>query len=492
MEEDKIKSLVKATLLLGVSSTGVLLLGILSNKIVALYLGPEGLGVLALLIAFIQTVVTTCNIGSDGIIKYISEYRARKYTHLLNTTFSTLLLVFIPLSLMAFLICILFAKPLAIHVLNDSKLARYIIIAAPGILVSIISVLFNSLLKGYKDIKALARVNIIGSFAGLALLFPLIYFFGLLGAMIEYTISSVFALGVVWFFLRRVLKMYQVKLIVRLDKHFLWSVLKYGIAAQISGMAITYSTLFVKSYIVRELGYAQNGLYQAAIAITSYVLIIRRSMSTYFFPHISEFRENFDITRETNQAIRVSLLITTPVIFICSAFIPFLTRILYSDSFMGITGFAVILYLYLWCTSQSSFLGNTLVALGKLKVSVSLQIVWGILYISLTIVLLPLLDIKGAALSYTIPYFILYPLSAWYLHKAIQFRFDKSNFKLQITSLLVVVLGSVIMNQSLYIKSLGVGVVFAWFIFSLTKQERFSIIEEVRKYLRFRKGSFDQ
>jgi len=83
-------NLLKTTYYSAINTTVSLIIKLITNKIVAVYLGQSGMFLLGQLKDFISLANVGSNLGSEnGIIKYVAEYKENKkmFSHFLGTTF---------------------------------------------------------------------------------------------------------------------------------------------------------------------------------------------------------------------------------------------------------------------------------------------------------------------------------------------------------------------------------------------------------------------
>src|SRR5205085_11250121 len=110
-----------ATLVMGTASVVSALVGLVNSKILALYVGPVGIGVLAQLVNFNVLVIGLASLGlGDGIIKYVSEWQSGDEWDRLRSFLATVLFTLAVVSVLMSAVLAVFAPDIS-ALLFDSR-----------------------------------------------------------------------------------------------------------------------------------------------------------------------------------------------------------------------------------------------------------------------------------------------------------------------------------------------------------------------------------
>jgi antigen flippase len=111
--------------------------------------------------------------------------------------------------------------------------------------------------------------------------------------------------------------------------------LKLGFVFMASGLMSMGVAYLVRIIVLRKIGVAEAGFYQAAWAIGGmYVSIILQAMGADFFPRLTAAADdNRECNRLVNEQAEVSLLLAGPGVVGTLAFAPLVIRLFYSASF---------------------------------------------------------------------------------------------------------------------------------------------------------------
>lgn len=469
-------ALLKGTAAVLVGTVGATLIGLVRNKLLAVYVGSAGVGTLSVLVGVGQGAVAAVGILSGaGLVKYVSEYRAAGEEGLVRRVVESAMLLQVAIGLAAASAGVAAVGVLAGWLDLRGEFPLWYLAAVLGIApIGLVTALQLAVLKGYKAMGALALVNVLSAALTVAMLFPMVRRFGTAGAVANLVIEGVVLVVVGGFFLRRAVPGVRLFALRPPDFGLLRGVVALGGVAQLSAVAVTWSTLYPRVEIARVSGLEAAGIYQAGLALLSYAMVIRSSLATYFFSEISERAALDDTNERINGTVRVSLLLTTPAVCLLLLFLPVVIRLLLSPEFLPVTTIALPLFLAVWVSSQGAFVGQALLGQGKVKESLLVELSWCGIFLGLNAVLIARWGLMGAAMAYTGSFMIGYPITVALAWRSIGYRPKLANVGLALSALALIVLsGSV---EPVWLRWAMVPAVFLWFTISLGASARRTLI----------------
>ncbi|TWT13550.1 hypothetical protein [Reyranella sp. CPCC 100927] len=331
--------LLKAIATTGSASGLTLLLGLLTNKIVAVTLGPTGSGLLASyrsiheMAAYLGTMA-----GPTAQVQALSsvegEARRRRLVACVWLTLTGMII---------FSLVLLIGAPLiADHFFRDSSADTVVAIRSLVITlcVALAAVMAAGLINVSGAIGWLAVVQICGSVAALILAWPLataaagglqLAYVGMI--LVPITVQLVVA-GVVcrkkgWF---PSLGSAFRELPSRADlKHFTY----FFIANIGTGLVDNASMLALRAAIIETEGQAGNGLFQAAWMLTQHNLTLLVGVfGVYLLPLLSMQHDEGERRRVLDETLPVIIVLTVMLAGGGLLFMPLVLRLLYSDAFL--------------------------------------------------------------------------------------------------------------------------------------------------------------
>lgn len=332
------RQIFKATSLFGGVQVIRILVSIVQSKVIALLLGPAGMGVAGLFTSTTSLVSGLTNFGlGTSAVRNISEANETgDYLKVSRVIIVLRRLVWIT-GLLG-LIATFFLAPLLSNLTFGNKeytLAfRWLSVT---LLFNQLASGQNVLLQGLRQLKFLAQANVIGSIVGLFVSVPLYYFYRIDGIVPALMASSGIALIIAWFYARKI-KTEPLQIGKKETLTEGKSMLTMGFMLSLSGLITVAVSYIVRAYISQTGGVSDVGLYSAGFAIIgSYVGLVFSAMSTDYYPRLSGVAKDNQKAKELiNQQAEVAILILGPILCAFLIFANFAVILLYSNEFTPI------------------------------------------------------------------------------------------------------------------------------------------------------------
>lgn len=378
------------------------LLGI--NKILAIYVGPAGYGVIGQFQNILQ-MITTISSGAinNGVVRYTAEYEGDncKQRNVWRTAGTISIITTI---VVGFLIFIL-NEFLAEKVLNNQIYSDVFIYLSITLILFVFNSLFLSVLNGKKEINRYIIANITGSIFSLAITSMMVYAFGLHGALIALVTSQGLVFFVTLYMCRNATWFRFQYFFGKIDKNVALDFSKYTIMALTSALCLPLSHSLVRANLGDDFGWDVAGYWEAMWRLSSaYLLIITTTLSIYYLPKLSEIKETATLRKEVLSGYKIIL----PVVIVFGMLIYFsrygIIQILFSSEFYNME------VLFFWqiigdtLKICSWLLGYILIAKAHVKAVVVSEIAFSILFVTLVNILSKKLGVEGAAISHAICY----------------------------------------------------------------------------------------
>lgn len=328
---------IKSNFLFGGIKLFQIIINLLRTKLVAVILGPSGIGLISL---FTNTVITIHQFTTFGIfqssIKYIT-YNAEKssYSKIINIINNLALVV----GLLGMMICIIFSKTISILVFNSKEHNIAFIIIALALLFESLSNGIITCFQGLRKLSQLAISSLLGAIISITISIPIYLWIGEkgipIGIVLTYGITySIYLITAI----KAKIKFKYNFNITSSIKHGI-PIIKLGIIIMFSNGLMTLFTLILNSYINRHGSPIEVGFYQAAVTATyGNIAILISILSSDFYPKLaSTINKNININLLVNQQVELLLLITAPIIGVIVLFPDFIIKILFTQEFISIS-----------------------------------------------------------------------------------------------------------------------------------------------------------
>lgn len=348
------KSIFKASSLFGGVQGLSIVLNLVRTKLVAILLGPAGIGLNSIYNETRELIHSSTNLGLDvsgirGISKSYEDWinaksdedKAEKATAI-DQEISLLRSWVLILALLGTLVCMILAEPISYFTFNDYEHTLGYVFLSPVVGLSTIICGELAILKAMRRIKMIASVSIINVLLTILTSIPLYYFYGIEGvipAFILLYISQFFAIISFSYRVKRPTFMFNKQ---KLAKGF--PMLLLGISFALTGIINHGAQLGIRTFINNNGGLEAVGLFNAGYTIfTTLGSIAFASLDSYYFPKLSGIFNDLELRRQTIfRQTKVTLSIITPLALILIAILGWVLPLLFSHEFDSVVPMAQV------------------------------------------------------------------------------------------------------------------------------------------------------
>jgi antigen flippase len=329
------KQILKSTSIVGGSQIASIFIGIIRTKVVAVVLGPIGIGYIGVLQNIFDLVRQSTGFGINfSGIKDVAESNATNDSIKISRTIKILRRWAFWTGMLGTFLTIVFCIPLSKYSFGDTSHAISIGIIATTILITSISGGQLALLQGLRKINLMAKATFYGAILGTVITLPLYWLLGIDGIVPGMVLTSLGALAHSWWFTRDI-KLENVKLSFKETFKEGSKMARLGFFITITGIMATITLYVVRSFLLKKMNIDAVGCFQAAWMIaTMYLGIILNGMLADFFPRLTEVNTNNSaINRLINEQLEIAFLVASPMIIGIIVFAHLIITILYSAKF---------------------------------------------------------------------------------------------------------------------------------------------------------------
>lgn len=375
------RQIFRSSTIIGGASIINILVGIIKTKVIAVLLGPAGVGLMGLYQSIMSTVQTLAGCGMDtsGVRQIAVSNGDNKVLDLVRRS---LLWGNLLLGGIGIVILLLARKQVSQLVFNDTEHVVEIGLLGVGVFFSLMAASQMALLQGLRRIGDIARVNIFSSVAGLIIGVLIIWWqrqdgvhwFVITAPMTSFIFASWYASR-----LQRVEVEHDRNTIIQEWQ----SLLRLGIPVMAAALLTLVTQLLARTFVLNELGLDASGYFQAAWAISmTYIGFVLGAMATDYLPRLTEaINEPERANRLVNEQMEMGLLMAAPVLLAMLTLSPWLIELLYAKSF------APAAEILRWQVMGDVFkvlgwpMGFIILALGRGDVFIATQLNWNVIYL---------------------------------------------------------------------------------------------------------------
>jgi enterobacterial common antigen flippase len=394
--------ILKSSALVGGASVLNIVIGIVRMKMMALLLGPAGLGLLSLYSSIVMLTQTFAGMGvnSSGVRQIAAATGSHKEERIALTTV-VLLRTSIMLGLFGALILVLFSKQISMVTFGTREHASAVSVLAIAVFLTLIGAGQSALLQGLRRITDLAKTSVIGAFLGTLLSLPVVYFLrdrGVIPSLVG--VAAMTALASWWYSRKASIKAPDLSFQAITSEAA--ALLKLGVAFMSSGLMTMGVAYVVRITVLRKIGFEATGLYQSAWTLGGlYVGFILQAMGADFYPRLTAHVDD-DVTsnRLVNEQTQVGMLLAGPGVMATLTFAPLVISLFYSARFAPAIGILRWICLGTIIQVVTWPMGFIIVAKARQALFIGCEVAWALVSLSLAWLCIDRFGLTGAGIAF--------------------------------------------------------------------------------------------
>jgi PST family polysaccharide transporter len=413
--------------IIGSSQVFVILAGVIRTKVIAILLGPLGIGIIGIYQSIVDTLRSVSMLGVDTAgVREVAEANGGEDQNRLRKVVSYLHKWFYISALGGFLLCLVFCYPISLWVFGDGTYSVYIALLSIGVFLSILNTGKSVILQGLRKIPEMAKASIWGSVLGLVLTLPIYYFLRLDGIIPALIVNAAILLICTQYYYKK-LALKNVNTSAKEALKNTTHTLKLGIYIVIASAISALSVFAIKAYLSRSIGLESAGLFQSSWVIaTVYLGLIFKTMGTDYFPRLSAIiNDKKDARKLINEQLYIILAVASPLIIIMLLFSNPLLSLLYSSEFVYADGvlqwqlIATFLKVISW---PAAFV---MLAKNKGRLFLLTEVIFYTVYLLFSYFLFTTFGLDAIGIGYFIAYVVYLPLVFYIAYSITDYGWNK-------------------------------------------------------------------
>lgn len=425
--------ILKSSSIIGGSAAVNMIIGMASAKAGAVFLGPDGVGLLKIYgstLAMVRTF-SGLGIGASGV-REIADAIGSKDPNRIGSTVQILRKMCWLTGLLGWLFSATIAYPLSIWAFASADYTGPLVILGVTILLGAISSGQVAFLQGSRRIADMAKINVFSAMASTAISIALYWQFGTGGIVPGLALGAAVTVLISWNYARRIAVPGQVRVswlqAIKSSKRLV----SLGIAFMWSGFLTSIVGIVTNALIVRNLGMEANGYYGAAWALSGmFANFILGAMGADFCPRLTSVQNDHTmVSKLVNEQTEIGILLALPGLIATLFFAPLAIKLFYTSEFLIAAELLPFLILGVFGRITSWPMGFVLIAKGASTWYAATETISNLVYLGLLTLGLFLFGLHGLAASFFILYVGVNIIMYWLLRRMIRFSWRASVWRL--------------------------------------------------------------
>jgi PST family polysaccharide transporter len=332
--------ILKSSSLVGGAQLIRMAIGVVSTKFAALFIGPAGVGLLGAYQSISQLGIQFSGLGiNQSGVREIAVAEGSGDQEAVCRAAAVLRRMCWLTGIAGTVGMFVLAEPISRLTFGDTEYASELLVLSVVVLITSVSQGQLALLQGLRRIADLVRAQIIGALAGAIGSIILYVSLGIKGIAFAVLATAVFNLSASWYAAQKLsVKAARISWL----ETFVGAkeLLSLGTAFMLTGLATVATAYAARTIVVRSMGAESLGMYEAAYAISGYVLnFVLGAMSADFYPRLAgASSDHEEMVRIVNEQTEIGLLLAAPVVTALLALAPLIINLLYSAEFDAAVG----------------------------------------------------------------------------------------------------------------------------------------------------------
>lgn len=424
--------ILRSTTIVGGAQGLNLVIGLVRTKLVAMLLGPGGMGLVGLYQSVIGTMSTLTGLGlSSSGVRQVAEAAGSGDQICIGRTVQVLRRMCLMTGMLGTALSVLLAWPLSRWVFDSTAHAWALGLLGLLCLMDSLAAGRTALLQGMRHIGSLARVQVMSALAGTLVSIGLYVWLGEKGIVPVLLVSSLANLSVASWFAARI-SVPEVTITWNETLREARGLVSLGLAFMLSGLLTAAVALGTRALIMKSFGMDACGLYQAAWGISGvFAGFVLQAMGTDFFPRLTAVaNDNKQINRMVNEQTEIGILLALPGLLATLVFTPWIIHLLYSASFAGASELLPWFVLGVFGRVVSWPLAFIQLAKGAARWFAAAETVFSLMHLLLVFLGLQIFGLKGVAIAFALFYGLYTAGVFWVARHLSEFFWSASTLRL--------------------------------------------------------------
>jgi O-antigen/teichoic acid export membrane protein len=357
-----------------------MLMGLARNKLVALLIGPAGLGFINMYNSVASLIHQSTNLGLGfSAVKHMSELSEDEdKTAIVDYARTVRTWCFIT-ALFGMLLCCLLSRQISLWSFGNYDYAGEFCVLSPIVAMMAVVAGEMAIMKGLKQLKRVAMTSACGAFATLLVCIPVYSLWGMEGIVLSLVLCNASILLITLFFSCQIIP-WQISLRSVAVLASGLPMVRLGIGYIIAGVFGQGAEYVIRTMIQEYSDIAHVGFYNCGYIMTvSYASMVFVAIEADFFPRLSAACKNvMSANRIINQQIEICVLLISPVLIGFVISMPYLVQILYSYKFQPAVPMAISATMFMFFRALTLPVAYLALARGDSKMFMITELVYDV------------------------------------------------------------------------------------------------------------------
>lgn len=398
----KNNALIKVLSLNSVSVGVSFVLGLLSSKIISVFLGPSGMALMGSFRNFTTMIKSIATLGMNtSVVKLIVENKEDKEE--ISIIYSTFFGVFLGLAIVLGISVTLFSSWISQLIFFNNSYATPIQFFGLMLPLIVVNVFWTSVYNSFEKFKHIISIQIISNLIIFATTAFLVWQNNIQGGLLSVVIGEVIMFFVTYLFIRKTFSDFKFDYHqIQLNK-YLSVMQRFSIMALLSAVLVPLTLILIRDNIVSVHSIQEAGIWDGVNRLSSfYMLIFNTGISMYYMPKLASLKTDSEFKLELKSYFKTLVplfLVMILAIFLLKSYI---VQLAFTEEFNKINSILVWQLLGDFFRIMTLAFGFQILVKSMLKRYFIIEIVFNSCFLILAYLWIPIRSSEGVVQAYLV------------------------------------------------------------------------------------------
>ena len=395
-----------------------IVIGLITSKVIANFIGAPGLALVGNFRNFTTASESIVTLGfTNGIVKYVSQFSddENHFKKLVATSFITLFSAAVLFSVVMFFFAGYWNDVVFGAAFNYKLVFQISAVALPWYGISLFLI---AVINGLGRFRNVIKINIYGNIIGLVVTVLMIWQYQTLGALLSIVLAPSLLFFVSFYYINKEMKFVNSISLSHFDFSIIKNLSSYSLMALISAVFGPLVFLAIRKHLILESGIESAGFWEAMSRISTYYLMfISTILSVYYLPKLAAATTNDQSRKIFYNYFKAIIPLFVAGLFIIYLFRFFIVQQLFNQDFEPVTK------LFFWqlvgdvFKAASMILGFQFFAARMTKAFIITELLSLLILYFSSIYLIDKIGLEGVVMAHAVTYFVYLLVLVGYFRK---------------------------------------------------------------------------
>ena len=333
--------LIKVLSLNSVSVGVSFVLGLLSSKIISVFLGPSGMALMGSFRNFTAMIKSIATLGiNTSVVKLIVENKEDKEE--VSIIYSTFFGVFLGLAILlgvSVALCSIWISNWIFFTNSYTTPIQFFGLMLPLI---VINVFWTSVYNSFEKFKHIISIQIISNLIIFASTAYLIWQNNIQGGLLSVAVGEVIMFFVTYLFIRKTFKNFNFDYHQIVLKKYLSDMQRFSIMALLSAVLVPFTLISIRDNIVSVHSIQEAGIWDGVNRLSSfYMLIFNTGLSMYYMPKLASLKTDSEFKMELKSYFKTLVPLFIGMILVILMLKSYIIQLAFTEEFNKINSILI-------------------------------------------------------------------------------------------------------------------------------------------------------